>query len=55
VVVEETCVVVVVNEQAKGINIFEMAGLCVETLLDTPHVLTITKHIVNGVVHWVVE
>ena len=54
-VVEETGIVVVVNKQTKGVNIFEMTGLCVETLLDTTHVLAITKNIVDGVVHWVVE
>ena len=54
-VVEETGVVVVVNEQTKGVNIFEIAALCVVALFDTTHILTITKNIVDGVVHWVVE
>jgi len=55
VVVEETGVVVVVNEQTKGVNIFEIAALCVVALFDTTHILTITENIVDGVVHWVVE
>lgn len=54
-VVEETGVVVVVNEQTKGVNIFEIAALCVVALFDTTHILTITENIVDGVVHWVVE
>ena len=54
-VVEETGVVVVVNEQTKGVNILEIAALCVVALFDTTHILTITEHIVDGVVHWVVE
>lgn len=52
---EETGVVVVVNEQTKGVNILEIAALCVVALFDTTHILTITENIVDGVVHWVVE
>ncbi len=55
VVVDETCVVVAVNEQTKGVNKFEITALCVVALLNTTHILTITEHIVDGVVHWVVE
>lgn len=45
----------VVNKETKGVQIFEMAGLCVVTLFDTAHVFAIAKNTGNGVVHWVVE
>jgi hypothetical protein len=55
VVEKETGVEVVVKEKTKGVNIFEITYLWVETRLDATQVLTILKDIVNGIVHWVVE
>jgi hypothetical protein len=52
---EEASVVVVVDEEAKGIEIFEVGSLGVVALLDVAHVLTISKDVVDGVVHRVVE
>ncbi len=52
---EEASVVVIVDEEAKGIEIFEVGSLGVVALLDVAHVLTISKDVVDGVVHRVVE
>ena len=55
VVVEEAGVVVVVNEQTKGVKILESAGFSVIAGLDATHVCPSAENIVDGVVHWVVE
>lgn len=55
VVVEETRVIVVVNEETKSIDVLEVGLFSVVALLEVSHVLTATKDIADGVVHGVVE
>lgn len=45
----------VVNEQTKGVNIFEVLALCVIALLNIAHIHATAKHITDGVIHWVVK
>jgi hypothetical protein len=55
VIVEETRVIVVVNEKTKSINVLEVGLFSVVTLLEVSHVLTATKDVADGIVHRVVE
>jgi hypothetical protein len=52
--VEETRVVVVVNENTKGVQVFEVRGLLLISILDAVHGLA-AKNVLDGEVHWVVE
>jgi len=52
--VEETGVVVIVNEDTEGIQVSEMRGLFLKSVLDIVHRLS-TEDILNGEVHWIVE
>lgn len=54
-VVEETCVVVIVNEDAEGRDVTEVRCLLFVAGLYAAHVLTIAENIVDGIVHRVVE
>jgi hypothetical protein len=55
VVVEETCVVVIVNEDTEGRDVTEVRCLLIVAGLDAAHILTIAENIADGVVHRVVE
>ena len=55
VVVEETSVIVIVNEETEGINVLEVGLFSVVTLLEVSHVFTATKDITDCIVHRVVE
>ena len=52
--VEETRVVVVVNENTKGVQVFEVRGLLLVSILDAVHGLA-AENVLDGEVHWVVE
>ena len=54
-VVEETCVVVIVNEDTEGRDVTEVRCLLIVAGLDAAHILTIAENIVDGIVHRVVE
>jgi len=55
VVVEETCVVVIVNEDTEGRDVTEVRCLLIVAGFDATHILTIAENIVDGIVHRVVE
>jgi hypothetical protein len=55
VVVQETGVIVIVNEKTEGINVCEVGFLSIVSVLDGAHVLLVTKDVVDGIVHRVVE
>lgn len=52
---KEASVVMVVNEETKGIKIGEVRSLSVVTLLDLTHISAIAENIVNCIVHRVVK
>jgi hypothetical protein len=55
ILVKESGVIMVVNEEAKGIDIFEVTSFLVESVLDSVHGLLGAENISDCVVHWVVE
>lgn len=52
--VEETGIVMIVDKDAKCINVFEMALLFCISILDVVHRLT-TKNVLDCEIHWIVE
>jgi hypothetical protein len=46
---------VVVNEKSKCAQVFEVGSLGVVSGLNVAHVLTISKDVVNSVVHWIIK
>jgi len=52
--VEETSIVVIVYEDTKSVNIFEVALLLFKSILDLVHRLA-AKNVLDREVHWVVE
>jgi hypothetical protein len=55
VLVQESSIVVVVDEDTKGIDIFEVWVFLLESVFDSIHRLTWSKNILDGKVHWIVE
>lgn len=55
VVVKESSVVVIVNEQTEGINVLELGCFLVESISNVEHGLARSKDVLDGVVHGVVE
>ena len=53
--VQESWVVVVVNEDSEEVDILEVAVLSVVAVPEVIHGLATSEHITNAVVHWVVE
>lgn len=54
-VVQETSVVVVVNEDSESVNVVEVIFFSVVARLNLAHVLSTSEHVANRVVHGVVE
>jgi len=54
-VVEETSVVVVINEEAERINVVEVRPFLIIPLHELVHVVSTTEDVANGVVHRIVE
>ena len=55
VVMKEACVVVIVNENSKGVNVFELWSFWVITWFNLVHSCTITENIGDSVVHGIIE
>ena len=54
-VVQESRVVVVVDEDTQGINILEMLLFLVVPVLDVVHRLAASENVADRVIHWIVE
>jgi hypothetical protein len=55
ILVKESGIVVVIDEKTKSINVLEMTSFFLVSVLDSVHGLLRSKHISDGIVHWVVE
>lgn len=55
VLIQESGVVVVVNEDTKSIKVLEMTLLLLPSSRDLLHRLLSSEHVLDGIVHWVVE
>lgn len=55
IAVKESCIVMVVYEDAKSVNVFEVLSFFVPSVGDASHGLSVHEGILDGIVHWVVE
>jgi hypothetical protein len=51
----ESSVIVIVDENTEGIDVFEFTILLSESVFDSIHALSRSKNILDGEIHWVVE
>ena len=54
-IVKETRIIVVIDKDTEGIDIFEVLGLLVVSVTDVIHGFRAAKDVTDGVIHWVVE
>ena len=54
-VVQESWVVMVVNEDTEGINVLEVLLFLIVPVLDVVHRLAASENVADSVVHWIVE
>lgn len=55
VLVQESSVVVVVNEEAQSVHVFELGSLLCDSIFNVVHGLSRTPHVLDSIVHRVVE
>ena len=54
-IVKETRIIVVIDKDTEGIDIFEVLGLLVVSVTDVVHGFRAAKDVTDGVIHWIVE